>query len=88
MASGFLIGATIASAGDNDLWREQVSTDSSYVNSFNVGQPGGSSFLDAVRENHFPVIEYSVPRLLGGNENGTGNWFFKTITPQTYNYES
>ena len=87
-AIGLLIGAATVSAGDNDLWRDQVSSiPGQTIGSFTVGK--GSSFLDAVRENQLPAIQDNSQRqLLSGTDTAHGNWFFNTISPKTYNIGS
>ncbi len=94
-AIGLLIGAATVSAGDNELWRNQVSSiPGQTIGSFTVGKPGGSSFLDAVRENHLPTTQddtsmvESQRRLLSDTDTASGDWFFNTITPDTYGYGS
>lgn len=92
---GVVVSAATVSAGDNDLWRYQVtSIPGQTVDFVTVGIRGGSSFLDAVRENHLPTVQYNTSiveqdrRLLSGTDTTSGNWFFNTISPDTYSQGS
>ena len=94
VAIGLLIGTASTYAGDNDLWREQVAATSNVaIASVSIGK-GGSSFLDAVRDNHFPYSQKedlrieSHGQLFSDKATSNGNWFLKAVSPNSYNYGS